>query len=227
MAAQDAKAFTSRLRSKRDIYASFTTQPGGASRGAPASVHFPRKRSKAAGVRARFISAGTVKALSRDRRGSVAVEFSLIAIPFFMLLFGILETGLVFFGNSMLDKATADAARLVRTGQAQAQNMTASQFHDYICTQVSPLLNCGANLQVDVEAFSDFGNVNIPNPIDANGNLDPNLNHYVIGGPGDIVLVRTFYTWDIITPLLRPFFSNLSNGQRLMSSAATFRNEPF
>ena len=80
---------------------------------------------------------------------------------------------------------------------------------------------------MDVEAFSDFGDVNIPNPIDANGNLNPNLNHYVVGGPGDIVLVRTFYTWDIITPLLRPFFSNISNGQRLMTSAATFRNEPF
>ena len=117
------------------IYASFTTQPAQASHNRPASVHFPRKRSEA-GVRARLISSRSVRALSRDRRGSVAVEFSFIAIPFFMLLFGVLETGLVFFGNSMLDKATADAARLVRTGQAQAQNMTASQFHDYICTQV-------------------------------------------------------------------------------------------
>lgn len=169
----------------------------------------------------------TAKALSSDRRGSVLVEFSFVAIPFFMFLFGILEAGLVFFGNSMLDKATADAARLVRTGQAQAQNMTATQFHDYICTQISPLLSCGANLQVDVEAFNSFGNVNIPNPIDAQGNLNSNLNNYVVGGAGDIVLVRTFYTWNIITPLLRPFFSNLSSGQRLMTSASTFRNEPF
>jgi Flp pilus assembly protein TadG len=155
------------------------------------------------------------------------VEFALVAIPFFMLLFGILEAGVIFFGNSMLEKATADAGRLVRTGQAQAQNMTASQFHDYVCTQVSPLLSCGANLQVDVEAFNAFGNVTIPPPVDANGNLDQNLNKFVVGGPGDIVLVRTFYTWDIVTPLLRPFFANLSGGQRLMTSTSTFRNEPF
>ena len=45
------------------------------------------------------------------------------------------------------------------------------------------------------------------NPIDLSGNLNTNLNNYVVGGPGDIVLVRTFYTWDIVTPLLRPFFS--------------------
>lgn len=166
-------------------------------------------------------------AISRDRRGSVAIEFSLIASPFFMLLFGVLETGIIFFGSSMLEKGTADAGRLIRTGQAQAQQMTAVQFHDYICTQVSPLLSCGTNLQVDVEAYSDFGDIQIPDPIGPDGKLKTNLNNYNVGAPGDIVLVRTFYTWDIVTPILKPFFANLSNGQRLLSSSSTFRNEPF
>jgi Flp pilus assembly protein TadG len=174
----------------------------------------------------RFCTVDAAGAMVGDRRGSVAIEFSLIAIPLFMLLFGILETGLIFFGSSMLEKATADGARLVRTGQVQAQNMTATQFHDYICTQVSPLLSCGTNLQVDVESFSDFNSVNIQNPI-KNGVLDPNLNKFSVGGSGNIVLVRTFYTWDIVTPLLKPFFANLGNGQRLLTSTAAFRNEPF
>jgi Flp pilus assembly protein TadG len=166
------------------------------------------------------------RAMARDKRASVMVEFAFIAIPFFMLLFGVLEAGLVFFGSSMLEKATEDAARLVRTGQAQAQNMSATQFHDYICTQVSPLLSC-SGLQVDVESFGQFSSVSITNPIDANGNLNSGLNNYNLGASGSIVLVRTFYSWDIITPLLRPFFANLSNGQRLMTAASTFRNEPF
>lgn len=167
------------------------------------------------------------RAASRDQRGSVLVEFSLIAIPFFMLLFGVLEVGIVFFGNSMLEKGTADAARLIRTGQVQAQNMTATQFHDYICGQISALLSCGTNLQVDVEAFSDFGDVQIQNPINPDGTLNANLDNFEVGGPGDIVLVRTFYTWDILTPILKPFFANLANGKRLLTSASTFRNEPF
>jgi len=157
----------------------------------------------------------------------VLIEFALVSIPFFMLIFGVLEVGIIFFGNSMLEKATQDGARLIRTGQAQAQNMSATQFHDYICTQVSPLLVCGTNMQVDVEAFSSFGGVNIPNPIDGQGKLDTSLNNYVVGRAGDIVLVRTFYTWDIVTPLLRPFFANLSNGKRLLTATSTFRNEPF
>ena len=167
------------------------------------------------------------RAISRDRRGSVAIEFSLIAIPFFMLLFGVLEVGIIFFGSSMLEKATADAGRLIRTGQAQEQQMTQQQFHDYICTQVSLLLSCGANLQVDVEAYSDFGDVQIPDPIGPDGKLNQNLDNYQLGVAGNIVLVRTFYTWDIITPLLKPFFANLANGQRLLSSSSAFRNEPF
>jgi Flp pilus assembly protein TadG len=170
---------------------------------------------------------GIARAMARDQRASVMVEFAFVAIPFFMLLFGVLETGLIFFGNSMLEKATEDAARLVRTGQAQAQSMTATQFHDYICTQISPVLSCGTSLQVDVESFNGFGSVSISNPIDANGNLNTGLNNYNVGTSGAIVLVRTFYTWDIITPLLRPFFANLSNGRRLMTAASTFRNEPF
>jgi Flp pilus assembly protein TadG len=167
-----------------------------------------------------------VAKLAHDRRGSVMIEFALVAIPFLMLIFGVLEVGIVFFGSSMLEKATADASRLIRTGQAQAQNMSAIQFHDYICTQVSPLLSCGTNLQVDVESFANFSTVNIGDPI-KNGVLDPNLNNYSFGASGDIVLVRTFYTWNIITPLLRPFFANLGNGQRLLTSTSTFRNEPF
>jgi Flp pilus assembly protein TadG len=181
-------------------------------------------------VRARSLIASGVhsaRALSRDRRGSVAVEFALVSIPFFMLLFGVLEAGLIFYGSSVLEKATADAARLVKTGQVQAQNMSASQFHAYICTEISPLLSCGSSLQVDVEAYSNFDSVSIANPVDNKGNLNSGLDKYAVGGPGSIVLVRTFYTWNIITPLLKPFFANLSNGQHLLTSTAAFRNEPF
>jgi hypothetical protein len=89
------------------------------------------------------------------------------------------------------------------------------------------LLSCGSNLQVDVEAFSQFGSINIGNPIDGNGNLNGNLNNFNVGQGGDIVLVRTFYTWDVLTPLLRPFFADLSSGKKLLTSTAAFRNEPF
>lgn len=166
------------------------------------------------------------RTFGRDRRGATIVEFALIALPFFMLLCSIIEVGVIFVGNSLLQKATGDAARLVRTGQVQASSMTAIQFKNYICGETSPILNC-ANLQVDVESFSAFDNITIPNGVGSNGNLNSNLNNYNVGSAGNIVLVRTFYQWNILIPLLKPFFSDLANGDYLLTATAAFRNEPF
>ena len=53
-----------------------------------------------------------------DRRGSAAVEFGILAIPFFLLVFAIIEVALQFFVAEILDTATSQAARLIRTGEA-------------------------------------------------------------------------------------------------------------
>ena len=161
---------------------------------------------------------------ARSRSGSAVVEFALVAPVFFLLLFGILETGLIFFASSDLENATNEIARMIRTGQAQS--MTATQFRQTICDDISPLLACNSNLQVDVESYSQFGGTDFSSPIVA-GALNPNLDNFSPGNAGDVVLVRTFYKWNVITPLLRPFFANLTGGQHLISSTAAFRNEPF
>jgi Flp pilus assembly protein TadG len=54
----------------------------------------------------------------RSQDGSAAVEFALVATPFFALLFAIIETALVFFADQALDTAVQSTARLLRTGQA-------------------------------------------------------------------------------------------------------------
>lgn len=161
-----------------------------------------------------------------SRTGSAAIEFAVVAPAFFLLLFGILETGLIFFASTVLENATDAAARMVRTGQVQSQNMTAANFRTTICNQIAPLLACDGNLQIDVESYANFNNANFGSPI-VNGALNPNLNGYSPGNAGDVVLVRAFYTWTVFTPLLQPFFANVSGGKHLISATAAFRNEPF
>jgi Flp pilus assembly protein TadG len=56
----------------------------------------------------------------RQQDGSVAVEFSLVAIPFLGLTFAILETALVFFAGQTLETAVTDSARLIMTGPDHA-----------------------------------------------------------------------------------------------------------
>ena len=46
----------------------------------------------------------------RNRRGSAAVEFALVAPVFFALLFAIIETAIVFFAGQVLETVTQDSA---------------------------------------------------------------------------------------------------------------------
>ena len=64
----------------------------------------------------------------RANDGVTAVEFAIVATPFFALMFAIFETAFVFLGQQTLETAVANAARQVRTGQAQAQGFSSVQF---------------------------------------------------------------------------------------------------
>ena len=161
------------------------------------------------------------------RAGSAALEFALIAPVFFILLMGSIEVGVMFFGQVVLQNATNDAARLIRTGQVASANMTAAQFRTTICNKISPVLACDGNLQIDVQAFSNFSTAGYVNPLTANNTLNPNLNNFAPGSVCSVVLLRTFYTWSVVTPLLTPFLTNMANNQHLMSATAAFRNEPY
>src|SRR3546814_9108371 len=51
----------------------------------------------------------------RDERGSALIEFALIAPPFFLLLIGTLEVSMMFFASAVLEGATKEAARQIRS----------------------------------------------------------------------------------------------------------------
>ena len=171
----------------------------------------------------------TMLLLSRFRRaesGATAIEFSMIALPFFMLLYAIIDISLVFFATTTLENGIVGAARQIRTGTVQANGMTAAQFRALVCNQISMLLSCDARLGIDVRTYSGFGNVIKPAALDANGNLTGDLS-FDPGSPGDVVVVRAYYTWPILMPMMGQSFSNMAGGNRLLEANIAFRNEPF
>jgi Flp pilus assembly protein TadG len=164
----------------------------------------------------------------RDVRGAAAIEFGLLAIPFFGLLFAILQVGLVFFAGQSLETAVANTARLVRTGQAQQLGYTATDLTSQICSQVSALFtNCTTNLKLDVRTYATFDSVDLAKPVDVNGNLKTNTFIYAAGHGSDIVVIRAFYEWPVFAKLLSFNLTNLADGNHLLASVAAFRNEPF
>jgi Flp pilus assembly protein TadG len=157
--------------------------------------------------------------------GTTAVELALIAPAFLALLVAILETGVVFFTQQVLQTATTQAGRLVMTGQAQAQNLTAAQFQQDVCNYAGALINC-SNLYANIQTFSTFSSMSMLNPVQSNNFQSASL-HYSLGGADDIVLVQVFYILPVVTAPLRFNLSNLSSNNRLLVATAVFRNEPY
>lgn len=187
-------------------------------------------RSKLAN-RARRLPRGSVArrfVLRQD--GAAAVEFALVAAPFFALIFAIVETALVFFAGQTLEAAATDSARLIMTGQAQAAGYSKDQFKtqvvcDYLKAGIS-LFDCQNGVTVDVKSYTSFAAINTTPPV-VNGKLDTTTMSYTPGNAGDIVVVRLYYQWPVYVTLLGNDLTNLSGGRRLLVATSVFRNEPF
>jgi Flp pilus assembly protein TadG len=164
--------------------------------------------------------------LRKDQGGATAVEFALVAVPFFLLLYAILDIALIFFASTTLENGIVAAARKIRTGEAQASNMSKEQFRDLVCDQVSMMLACDERLGLDVRKFDNFANVNFENALDASGKLKNNMK-FDPGDAGDVVVVRAFYSWPIMTPTAGTTFVNMAGGHRLLEAGMAFRNEPY
>lgn len=183
------------------------------------------------------LAARALRRFRRDRHGSAAVEFALVAPLFFGLLFAIIETGMVFFAGEVLETITQDSARIIQTGQAmtpggvsatQTGPLTAAQFQQYVCSQIPALFSCN-NVSIDVESYSpsQAWPASLSNQIDSNGNFITSNLQYNTGGPCDVVIVRLFYQWPLFVTGLGFNLSNLSGGKRLLWASAAFRNEPY
>jgi Flp pilus assembly protein TadG len=167
-----------------------------------------------------------LRRLWRRDEGAAAVEFGLVAVPFLALLFAIIETALIFFASQALETAAADSARLIMTGQAQMQAFDQTNFKSAVCAKLHGLFDCNG-VKVDVRKYTSFSGINVPNPIDENGNLNEDF-VYQPGGPEEIVVVRLMYKWPIFVSLLGlNSLSNMSGNNRLLVATVAFRNEPY
>lgn len=184
------------------------------------------ERHGAPSVAGRLLSKMMRSAIVRDREGAAAVEFGIIALPFIALMGAIFESALCFLAGQILDTAVNDAARLIRTGQAQAAGYSETQFKTEVCNRLYVMFDCGS-LMVDSKVYSNFTSTNTSMPIDSDKNLDTSGFTYQMGASSEIVVVRAFYQYDLYFSKLGFDLSNLANGSRLLAGVAAFRNEPF
>lgn len=170
-----------------------------------------------------------IKRFGRARSGTAAVEFALVAMPFFLLTVGLAEISMIGFAQTSLDLGVSEAARQIRTGRAQMGGLGQADIKGQICDQVNNfvVLECEGNLFLDVDRFDSFVDAGATeNPIE-DGEFQSDAFGYQPGAASDIVVVRAYYRWQVLTPMFEPIFQNVSGGDRILVTTMMFRNEPY
>jgi Flp pilus assembly protein TadG len=180
----------------------------------------------------RLIGAGLLRSLRRDESGATAIEFAMIATPFFALLFGIIQLGYRFFTAEALDTATAEAARTIMTGVTQSNVAVkdAATFRDQVlCSSTKRLLptymDC-SKVVIDVRTITYSDSFSIT----ASGLLTGTIaNSYAPGAGGDMVVVRIAYGLPAVAPGLTGGGAITVSGSDVypLMGVAVIRNEPF
>jgi len=174
-------------------------------------------------VRRRWCARGR---LASETRAVVAVEFAILAPMFLVLVLGIVDTGLLLTSQALLDTATADAARLIQTGQASSNGAT---FGSQLCSEVSSLINC-SSLTYRVQTGNSFGDIPASYTL-ANG-APVGFSAYPAaisaGNSGgsltnDFVVVQVAYQRPWLFAMLAPA---MGSSTELLLSTAVFENEP-
>jgi Flp pilus assembly protein TadG len=167
------------------------------------------------------------KGLLADQRGTTAIEFAILAIPFFAIIGAILETSLVFLASQILDSAVQDASRLILTGQAQQHSYDLGKFRTAVCDHLYGLFNCD-DLRIRVSTVTDFASATTTAPLDPS---DPT--HWTLvptfqpGTGSSTVMVQVYYKWPTILNFGGFDLATSSDGTHLMGAVRVFENEPF
>lgn len=168
-----------------------------------------------------------VRDFARDEHGVTAIEFGVLAVPFFTVILAIIQTAVMFLIAQVLDSALEDASRKVRTGEAASY--TLDTFRDYICQSTYNLVDC-SKIQIKSQQLSDFTKINEAVPQTCNTttctwttdwqNFDPGKGKYVMQ-------VSAYYRYPLMIVL--PYFNlkNQPDNYRLLSAIRVFRNEPY
>jgi Flp pilus assembly protein TadG len=173
----------------------------------------------------------------RDRSGTTAIEFAMLAIPFSLLVFAILESCVSFAGQQVLANAADDVARQFRTGKERPrEELTLDKLEEMVCGHIEIMVAKGCpGLKVDLRHYDSFAEMakdgfqiydeqialtkgGLPDP--QGFSVDPGLAQ-------SRNMLRVFYEWPVMTDFMRASMSNLAGGKTLHFAAAVWQNEPF
>ena len=143
----------------------------------------------------------------RSLRGSALVEVGIIILPLVTISFAVLDFAGILYTFLAMQNGVSQATRFAVTGNTVNDASGQAMPRDQAIRQAMRAATPG--FQIDDSAFT-FDDVSKG----TSGTGDPN----------DIIRVTVTYDWQLLTPILQPFFPS---GHVTVRVASTMRNEPF
>lgn len=163
-----------------------------------------------------------VRLFCAKQDGAAAVEFALVGLPFFWLLFIVFETAAVLFTDIALQNGVTETARLIRTGQVQTQGIDQGRFKEILCGNIASYIDCSKiRLEVSKSATLPIPGANMMTV------ADDVPQSFTAGGPSEWVLVQARYDWKLFVPGLSLLGNAAEGKKRRLTAGAMFRNEPY
>lgn len=180
-----------------------------------------------------------VRRFRADERGATAIEFAMVATPFFLTMMGVMTVGTQYFTMNALEHAVAEASRQIRTGQAQKAGMTVDDFRQLVCNAAQTFVTCDSRLVMHIRSGERFVDLLPAAQCFVDGDLAPPSG----GAPGDSIVnavgeesrkvsITLCYDWDMGMGLWQSIWTLISptpaeEGKIILSAATVLQTEPY
>jgi hypothetical protein len=175
----------------------------------------------------------------RHRRGSVSLEFAMLAVPLLIMTLGVMEIAYDLYVQAALDNAVQTAARSVQVGATQTTGESSALLvQNAVCPNLHELLDCGQLIVGVLPVPPGHDYFTAPPP---QGQLNPpyftipmaaasSANGAICtGSGGQMMLLQAWYIGPTFVGGLVPSFATTYNGtlQHITASSAGFVDESF
>jgi hypothetical protein len=147
----------------------------------------------------------------RDARGAALIEAAILTPLLLLLTFAIVDFGSMFYVYLALENGVSQATRYAITGNQMDDPSNPGTPLSRGNSIIAAMRDATPTLTLPDSAFT-FQHMPVGSSTWAGG----------IGGPGEIQRVSVTYTWQLLTPLIRPFFPN---GELTMTVDSVMKNE--
>ena len=184
--------------------------------------------------------------LGRDQAGAALIEFVVVAVVFFSMMFAIIEYGMIMLTKIAIESATQQVSRSSGVNKSvggcldracQVKKLVQDKTLGLISPQYVNITSRVVSAPTDASPpipDTCLDVVGIPSPLTCTSFLNNDgvpgyqqptpISVGSVGISSDLVEIRVSYVWQVMFPLMKPFFKN---SVALISSSTVVKNEPF